>query len=124
MLEEKTLRQTDATHVPSGLRVRGYEIHHGQTGANGTVAVTMESDAGTALGYASRDGLIWGTYLHGVFESDDFRRWFLDDLRSRCQLAPIERSTQSYGLEPALDQLAVAVREHVDMEQIYRVMGL
>ena len=30
---EKTLTRTTARHAPSGLTVRGYEIHHGQTRA-------------------------------------------------------------------------------------------
>ena len=30
---------------------------------------------------ASGDGRVWGTYLHGVFDADPFRRWFIDRLR-------------------------------------------
>ena len=33
---EKTLVRAAATHVPSGLEVAGYEIHHGRTDANGS----------------------------------------------------------------------------------------
>jgi adenosylcobyric acid synthase len=124
MMRDKTLRQTTATHLPSGMPVKGYEIHHGQTTSEGNVAVIMSSGDGTVLGYSSDDGCVWGTYLHGVFESDEFRGWFLNDLRCRNGLAPIERSAAGYGLEPALDRLAEAVREHLDIKRIYGIMGL
>jgi cobyric acid synthase CobQ len=124
MMKEKTLRQTTATHLLSGLPVKGYEIHHGQTTSSGDVAVAMKTDDGNAVGYASPDGSVWGTYLHGVFDGDAFRSWFLNDLRRRRGLSPIERSAGVYGLEPALDRLAEAVREHLDMKRIYRIMGL
>ena len=35
------------------------------------------------------EGKIWGTYLHGIFDADEFRRWFIDRLRSRRGLSPI-----------------------------------
>jgi cobyric acid synthase CobQ len=124
MMEEKTLRQMTATHLPSGLPVRGYEIHHGQTTPNEDVAVTMKSSHGEALGFSSHDGCVWGTYLHGVFDCDEFRGWFLNDLRQRHGLAPIERSAGAYGLEPALDRIAEAVREHLDIKRIYGITGL
>ena len=40
---------------------------------------------------ASADGRVWGTYLHGVFDADPFRRWFIDRLRVRRGLAPLGR---------------------------------
>ncbi len=124
MMAEKTLRQTTATHLPSELPVKGYEIHHGQTISSGEVTVAMQTDDGKAVGYASPDGNVWGTYLHGVFDGDAFRAWFLNDLRRRRGLSPIERSAGVHGLEPALDRLAEAVREHLDMKRIYGIMGL
>jgi len=124
MMETKTLSQTTATHLPSGLSVKGYEIHHGQTTSGGDVAVTIRSSDGKALGFASDDGGVWGTYLHGVFDCDDFRGWFLNGLRARQGLSPIERAAGGYGLEPALDRLAEAVREHVDIKRVYGIMGL
>jgi adenosylcobyric acid synthase len=88
------------------------------------VAVTIRSRDGDELGFASHDGGVWGTYLHGVFDRDAFRGWFLDDLRSRRGLSPIARPAPGTGLEQALDRLAEAVREHIDIKRVTGIMGL
>ncbi len=65
-----------------------------------------------------------GTYIHGVFDADEFRRWFIDRLRERRSLEPVGRPLTAYNLEPAFDRLAEVVRASVDVERIYRLMGL
>ena len=124
MRSEKRLRQTEAVHKPSGLALSGYEIHHGQTTANGAVDETITTSAGDAVGYASPGGKVWGTYLHGIFDQDEFRRWFLNDLRQQHGLPSLETALKRYGLTSSLDRLADAVREHLDIARIYQAMGL
>ena len=123
MAAEKTLVRTVARHGPSGLDVSGYEIHHGQTSI-GACSPLLTSDEGQVVGVAGDDGRIWGTYLHGVFDADPFRRWFLDRLRVRRGLPPVGQSIGRYDIEPALDRLAEVVRKSLRMEEIYRLMGL
>ena len=69
-------------------------------------------------------GRRWATYLHGVFDDDAFRRAWLDHVRTDIGLAPQGRQLATYDLEKALDRLADIVREHSDMETIYKSMGL
>ena len=107
----------------SGLEVVGYEIHHGQTETGRSIPLFTRSD-GQVVGAGSDDGRVWGTYLHGVFDADLFRRWFIDRLRVRRGLAPIGRVICRYDIEPALDRLADVVRRRLDMRAIYRFMGL
>jgi cobyric acid synthase CobQ len=120
---EKTLVRAAATHISSGLEVAGYEIHHGRTDANGSPALFVAAD-GRSVGAGSADGRVWGTYLHGVFDADRFRRWFIDRLRTRRGLAPLGRVIAPYDIEPALDRLADVVRGSLDMEAIYRLMKI
>ncbi|EMO28720.1 hypothetical protein LEP1GSC170_1072 [Leptospira interrogans serovar Bataviae str. HAI135] len=35
------------------------------------------------LGYSDSTGRIWGTYIHGIFDKDQFRRKYLDQIRIR-----------------------------------------
>jgi len=120
---EKTLECVSARHADSGIALRGYEIHHGQTnGINMPAAVVRED--GAVVGVRSEDGLLWGTYLHGIFDADDFRRWFIDKLRTRRGLAPVGRVLAAYDLEPAFDRLAEVVRRCLNMDVIYRLVGL
>ena len=118
----KTLTRTRARHLASGLSVTGYEIHHGVSRHG--AAPLLETEDGRREGASSETGLTWGTYLHGIFDDDRFRRRFIDDLRSRKGLVPKNRVTGIYDLEPAFDRLAAAVRNHIDMNKIYAWMGL
>ena len=123
MAAEKTLVRTSARHEPSGMDVVGYEIHHGQTNIDGCTPLFMTPD-GRVVGAMSDDQRTWGTYLHGVFDADPFRRWFIDRLRVRRGLSPVGEVVERYDIEPALDRLADTVRASLRMEEIYRLMGL
>lgn len=120
---EKTLMRRTCRHLPSAQVVRGYEIHHGQTRMSGAVPL-IENDCGEVIGAARQDGLIWGTYLHGLFDADEFRRWFIDRIRKRHGIEPVGQVCAIYDIEPAFDRLAEIVRKSVDMDQIYRVMNI
>jgi cobyric acid synthase CobQ/L-threonine-O-3-phosphate decarboxylase len=120
---DKTLTLSDGVHLESGLSVRGYEIHHGQTECREGQAL-VEKVHGGFDGARSRDGMVWGTYFHGIFDRDEFRRWFIDRLRQRRGLPPLGRVCATYNLEPALDRLADAVRQSLEIKRIYRLLGL
>ncbi len=69
-------------------------------------------------------GRVWGTYLHGVFDADEFRRWFIDRLRQYRGWKTDGQILARYDIEPALDRLADVVRDALDIKAIYRRMGL
>jgi cobyric acid synthase len=123
MAAEKTLVRTTARHVASGLDVTGYEIHHGQTDYAGCTPLLVRPN-GQVVGIAGEGERVWGTYLHGVFDADGFRRWFVDRLRVRRGLPALGTVVGRYDIEPALDRLAAVVRASVRMDEIYRLMGL
>ena len=126
---DKTLVRVDRAETPLGVPSGGYEIHHGVT-AHGPSARPLflrtgpawTSEAERVCGYVS--GRRWATYLHGVFDDDAFRRAWLDHVRADIGLAPQGRLLASYDLEKALDRLADIVREHSDMQTLYKSMGL
>ncbi len=137
----KTLTRVGLVHAASGCAVRGYEIHHGDTVldadiaslAVGQAAEPLLADAsGRALAFGLAEarpeafGLprVWGTYVHGVFDDDGFRRYVLDGVRARKGLAPLGAPQTRFGLEPALERLADALRQHLDMARVYQIMGL
>ncbi len=121
---EKTLVRTWGQHSQSGHRVHGYEIHHGQTKPLAEdLRVAVRDNEGNPLGYTRADGRVWGTYLHGLFDSDEFRRWFIDELRMEKGLSPLEQVQVRFDLEDALDHLAGVVREAVCMDKVYKALG-
>jgi cobyric acid synthase CobQ/L-threonine-O-3-phosphate decarboxylase len=123
MAVDKVLSQTRATFLPTGQDVRGYEIHHGRTAVlEGGVPPVMTRADGIDIGWGRSDGMVWGTYLHGVFDDDEFRRAFLDRLRMRKGLAPLTAVQVVYDLEAALDRLSAVVRQSLDMDKIYALL--
>ncbi len=120
---EKTRRHIAGHQLESGLAVEGYEIHHGNTDLRALRPLLVDAD-GAVLGAGLPERRVWGTYLHGLFDANEFRRRFLDDLRERKGLRRIGVSRHSSSLEPGLDGLAQAFRESVDLTAIYRLIGL
>ncbi|MFH1217843.1 MAG: cobyric acid synthase [Pseudomonadota bacterium] len=119
---DKTLIRRSAVHGESGLAVHGYEIHHGRS-ISGLRPVLQGVD-GDRICAATDDGMVWGSYLHGIFDADPFRRWFIDRLRSGRGLVPQGRVLAAYDLEAAFDRLADIVRARLDMKAVYRLLGI
>ncbi len=122
LAEEKCLKRKEGIHRLSGLKVTGYEIHHGVS-FNTETALFAYSD-GTGCGVSAQDGKIWGCYLHGIFDDDLFRRGYIDKIRKKKGLAPKNLVVAPYDIESAFDRLADTVRQSLDMDKIYKLLGL
>lgn len=122
LAEAKTLTRKKGLHLASGQAVCGYEIHHGQSSAAGDALFSYQD--GTTCGCAAPELSVWGSYLHGIFDSDPFRRSFIEGLRQRKGYGPHRGPVNLYDLEPAFERLADTVRKALDMDQIYKIMGL
>jgi adenosylcobyric acid synthase len=101
--------------------VEGYEIHRGRSTIGSEAAGLFLLEDGTSDGAAKRDGKIWGTYLHGVFDLPAFRRGWLESLgwkpRGRAESLASVR-------ERELDKLAGIVRRSLDMDLVRRIIGI
>ena len=121
-----------STDGVGGGPLSGYEIHMGRSFGNiGLFKVRrlnkeLEGQNGAAyvLDGSARENC-WGTYLHGIFENDGFRREVLNRLRAKKGLPPLSVSPSYRKLrDEALDRLAAMVRENVDMTYIRRLLAL
>ena len=75
---DKTVQRTTATFgelrglwsALSGVSVRGYEIHHGQTHAHAAMAAAgqVAYEVMPCLAWQNEAGHVMGSYLHGLFE--------------------------------------------------------
>lgn len=114
MTAGKTIAQVTGTCARSGIALRGYEIHTGRTtGPDTERPFAMLS--GQPDGARSADGMIEGTYLHGTFSADAFRRSWL-------QLIGVSSAgTSSYDarVDAALDQLADGVEASLDIDALF-----
>lgn len=127
----KTLRRTAGTALAAvcgaPLPVAGYEIHHGRSLSRGDGAdVIMRDAAGAALGWGRLDAAgnarVWGSYLHGVFDSDAFRHALLDGLRREAGLPAMDGI--SWNMGPELDRVADVVAASLDMAAVEALIGL
>jgi adenosylcobyric acid synthase len=116
----------------AGLPVSGYEIHLGVTHIAGpgrpALAITSRNGrpAQATDGWVNSQGRVWGVYVHGLFESDSFRRALLQDLRQTRGIASTtvpELSWQPFQ-EGQVDRLAEEVRRSLDLANIRGLVGL
>lgn len=107
----------------SGAHTVGYEIHVGSTKAGAHSAKPLQKlEGGEADG--CQQGSVYGTYLHGFFDSDELRDRLVRLLFSRKGLLYEEKSslTLTEYKEMQYDKLADAVRSSLDMKFIYRIL--
>ncbi|MBA4349636.1 MAG: cobyric acid synthase CobQ [Rhodobacter sp.] len=109
---EKRLALVEGIHLDSGAALRGYEIHLGVTEGAGCLRPFAQID-GRSEGAVSSDGRIAGTYLHGLFAKDGFRRAWLAGLGVTGGAVGYEA-----GVEAVLDGLADHLEAHLDVDAI------
>ncbi|WP_291359341.1 cobyric acid synthase [Devosia sp.] len=109
----KQLRVEEAVHVASGSAISGYHMHMGVTDGTDR-ARPFAQVAGAPEGAISQDGRVTGTYLHGLFAADAFRRAFLGNAASP-DLA------YETSIEQTLDALAAHLEKHLDIDALLRL---
>ncbi|WP_149588739.1 cobyric acid synthase [Tabrizicola flagellatus] len=112
MTPDKRVTETEALHPASNTRVRGYEIHLGRTEGPDR-ARPLFTVGGQPEGAIRADGRVMGSYLHGMFTEDAFRRAFLASLGATP-------GTRSYdrAVEETLDALADHLARHIDCDRL------
>lgn len=117
---EKTLSKIESPLLEgcNGLVVKGYEIHQGITKGN-EVNLTTEDN----LIFIAKENS-FGTYIHGIFDNGEFTRKFLNNIRRRKGLAPIDESFSFTDFkEREYDKLADHLRANLNIEEIYKILG-
>jgi adenosylcobyric acid synthase len=113
----KTTSAVSGRHVGSGGEIAGYEIHLGETEgpdrARPVFALGERDDGAT-----SPDGKVAGSYVHGIFANDGFRREFLAGLGASASSLAYEGH-----IETVFDRLAVHFERHVDCDALLRAAG-
>ena len=116
-------------HTTEECVVDGYEIHMGVTKTKALQPCfrIISCDEPSFDGARREDGRVWGTYIHGVFDRPSFRRIWLNQVRQRKGLAPVDLSISeavSCSFSQALDRWADHVEKHINIESIVSSLGL
>jgi adenosylcobyric acid synthase len=110
--------------ITAGETLRGYEIHMGRTSlGSGARPLFRLRRLGAADwhddGALSADGRVFGTYLHGLFDNDGFRRALLDAHREEAAEAG---STFEERKQEGYDRLADLLRRSLDLTAVRRIL--
>jgi adenosylcobyric acid synthase len=146
LLPHKTTVQVKALPLHLGAApactVSGYEIHMGLTRRGPSPPCFRilhrvgQEDMGGGLpwkeeetedGATRQDQLVWGTYIHGVFDRPGFRRLWLNRLRQRKGLPPLDVTVSEAAtarLLSALDRWADHLQKHLDLAQTFADLRL
>lgn len=106
----------------AGARMTGYEIHNGRTTVNGEPFCRLAD--GTPEGCVCKN--VFGTYLHGLFDSGELTQALVKLLCARKGISPKETRPTSMAeyRQAQFDLLADGVRKALDMGAVYRAMGM
>jgi adenosylcobyric acid synthase len=117
-----------------GKKIVGYEIHMGQSERGNDIPAFRilkkgldKSNPLLKLNYfdgsLGEDGNILGTYIHGLFDSVEFRKSFLSVLRRRKGLPEVQEDWIPTK-EEQYDKLADVARSNLDVNLIRVIAGL
>jgi adenosylcobyric acid synthase len=105
----------------TGAALKGYEIHMGVSEIKNAARPLLSLSDGTFDGCQS--GNIYGTYLHGFFDSAECRSAILEALAAAkgVSLSKLDFDFEAYK-EQNYDLLAQYLRDALDMRLIYRIL--
>ena len=123
--EKKTCRcEAFADEKLSSAHIRGYQIHNGRT------LITEENVTPFCrLKDGDTDGVIfgevYGTYLHGLFDTGELVSALADHLLAKKGMSPVDYKPKDFFevRERELDKLADTLRKSLDMDAIYAALG-
>ncbi|MEM6850483.1 MAG: cobyric acid synthase [Pseudomonadota bacterium] len=111
---DKRVAPAHGVSALSGEPLSGYEIHMGETNGPDCTRPFALMD-GAAEGARSANGKIEGTYVHGAFANDGFRRAWLHAIGASID-SPLNYDAE---VERALDAIADGVEAAVDVDALF-----
>ncbi|MFZ2098985.1 MAG: cobyric acid synthase [Oricola sp.] len=117
MAPEKRVMNVAAHSPVHDVDLTGYEIHLGVTRGPDCARPALTID-GRPDGAVSADGRVFGTYLHGLFDSGAFRAAYLAGLG-----AGSSGGDHRASVDAALDGIAEEMERHLDIEGLLAAAG-
>lgn len=115
----KVTRQVEFSFLGGTELCKGYEIHMGDTVITSDATPVNLMSSGLPDGCMTDDRCM-GSYIHGILDNDCVIRHIL----SQCGTALTDVPATDYAAwrDSQYDALAEALRRHLDMEAIYKIM--
>lgn len=122
--EEKVTLQSNFRTFPLGGEkycLKGYEIHMGESVPfdGGEARPLNELEDGRLDGCIVSDKCM-GTYMHGILDNAEFVDWLLAPYAEKCARKEFDYAAYK---EEQYNRLANVIRDNVDMEKLYKILG-
>ena len=118
LTSEKAVTKVSGTDIKFGKKITGYEIHIGSTYgpdcARPLVSIRSGNSEERLDGASSPNGLVLGTYVHGLFIEDEFRHAFLQ----YCGLEKLSMLSFDLEIETALDEFSEHLDKNIDVPRL------
>ncbi|KGG12112.1 cobyric acid synthase [Prochlorococcus sp. MIT 0601] len=109
---------------PQKCIISGFELHHGFTQSIDSFSEELQPfSEDSLLGWVSnRDGtgIVSGTYLHGIFENGEWRRYWINQIRRKKGLKPLAIHHKNYIIErdELINRLSHSFQKHINLQRI------
>ena len=118
LTSEKAVTKVSGTDIKFGRKITGYEIHIGSTYGPDCARPLVNIRSGNGKerldGASSPNGLVLGTYVHGLFIEDEFRHAFLQ----YCGLEEFSMSSFDLEIETTLDEFSEHLDKNIDVPRL------
>lgn len=135
--EEKTRTRVSGSFANMGGKLKelsevplhGYEIHMGVTEYTEEpcpiVCLTEETNQQSVKYDGAHKGSCYGCYVHGIFEHGEVAKQFTSILMKEKGYDPLKVQAKDWNThkEEQYDKLADIIRENLDMDRIYKIIG-
>lgn len=116
----------------SGLPVEGYEIHMGQTRRHASsetplikISRTAEQEGRAFDGIQSGNGLVLGSYVHGIFDDGEVAAAIVSALLAKkgMDAADVKAVNTAEYKQSQYDLLADEIRKAIDIPKLYDILN-
>ncbi|HCW52506.1 MAG TPA: cobyric acid synthase CobQ [Clostridium sp.] len=133
--EEKVTKQTEAKLLCdlediSGIEniiVEGYEIHNGVSKIGKGVVPFIKGSDGEIIGVCNDEKNVIGTYLHGIFDNEEFSRIFIRNLKEKNNIKitddEILEKVSEYK-DSEYNRIARIFEENIDMIILDKILNI
>ena len=124
--EKKLTRQISSESLwPCQAKINGFEIHNGQSELDNTQKefhikpIFKDLDLG-CYKEINKGGTIAGTYIHGIFENDNWRDQYINLIRMKKELPELPKKTKSYKFkrESIIENLSNEFNKYLNLASL------
>lgn len=110
-----------------GNTIRGYEIHNGISKIGKKAIPFIEDLEGNIVGVCDKEKMVAGTYLHGIFDSEEFIIQFINSIKDNAHISVPEKiileKVNEYK-DKEYDKLANLFETNINVDMLKEIMKI